>query len=143
MSIEDPTKKMSKSIPSSCIFLIDEPEVIEKKIMRTTTDSGKTISYNVKKKPGISNLLTIYSLFSGKSIKTLEKEFKGKTYADFKKSLSKTVIDGLEPIRRKRKEFLNRDVYVKEILNKGAKRAQVLASSTMDEVRKNMGLYQS
>jgi tryptophanyl-tRNA synthetase len=143
MSIEDPGKKMSKSIPSSCIFLIDEPEVIEKKIMRATTDSGKTISYNVKKKPGISNLLTIYSLFSGKSIKTLEKEFKGKTYADFKKSLSKTVIDGLEPIRRKRKEFLNRDVYVKEILNKGAKRAQVLASSTMDEVRKNMGLYQS
>jgi tryptophanyl-tRNA synthetase len=143
MSIEDPTKKMSKSTPTSCIFLIDEPEVIEKKIMRATTDSGKKIAYDIKKKPGISNLLTIYSLFSGHSVKELEKEFKDKSYSEFKKSLAKTLIDALEPIRRKRKELLTRDVYVKEILSQGAKRAQVLASSTMEEVRKNMGLYQN
>jgi tryptophanyl-tRNA synthetase len=143
MSLEDPTKKMSKSTPASCLFLIDEPKVIEKKIMRATTDSGKKITYDLKKKPGISNLLTIYSLFSGHSIKELEKEFKDKSYSEFKKSLAKTLVDALEPIRRKTKELQTRDVYVKEILNKGAKRAQVLASSTMEEVRKNMGLYQN
>ncbi|MBU0546855.1 tryptophan--tRNA ligase [Patescibacteria group bacterium] len=140
MSLEDPTKKMSKSTPASCLFLIDEPKTIEKKIMRATTDSGKKIVYDIKKKPGISNLLTIYSLFSGHSIKELEKEFKGKNYSEFKKSLAKTLINGLEPIRRKTKELTNRDVYIKEILNKGAKRAQVLASSTMEKVRGSMGL---
>jgi len=143
MSLEDPTKKMSKSTPTSCLFLIDEPQAIEKKIMRATTDSGKKITYDLKKKPGISNLLIIYSLFSGHSIKELEKEFKDKSYSEFKKSLAKTLVDALEPIRRKTKELQTRDVYVKEILNKGAKRAQVLASSTMEEVRKNMGLYQN
>jgi len=143
MSLEDPTKKMSKSTPTSCLFLIDEPEAIEKKIMRATTDSGKKISYDLKKKPGISNLLTIYSLFSGHSIKEIEKKFKDKSYSEFKKSLAKILISALEPIRRKTKELQTRDVYVKEILNKGAKRAQVLASSTMEEVRKNMGLYQN
>ena len=140
MSLENPKQKMSKSTPSSCLFLVDEPEVIQRKIMRATTDSGKKIVYDPKKKPGISNLLTIYSLFSGHSIKELEKKFKDKNYSEFKKSLAKVLINSLEPIRRKRKELLIREVYVKEILKKGAKRAQVLASSTMEEARKNMGL---
>ncbi len=140
MSLEEPKKKMSKSTPSSCLFLLDEPKVIREKIMRATTDSGKKILYNPKRKPGISNLLIIYSLFSGKSIKELEKKFKNKGYGDFKKSLAKVLINSLEPIRRKRKELLNRKVYVKEILKKGAKRAQVLASSTIKEAKNNMGL---
>ena len=140
MSLQEPKKKMSKSIPSSCLFLLDEPKVIQEKIMKATTDSGKRIIYNPKRKPGISNLLTIYSLFSGKSIKELEKKFKDKNYSEFKKSLAKVLIKSLEPIRRKRKELLNREVYVKEILKKGAKRAQVLASSTIKQVKNNMGL---
>ncbi len=140
MSLQEPKKKMSKSIPSSCLFLLDEPKVIQEKIMKATTDSGKRIIYNPKRKPGISNLLTIYSLFSGKPIKELEKKFKDKNYSEFKKSLAKVLIKSLEPIRRKRKELLNREVYVKEILKKGAKRAQVLASSTIKQVKNNMGL---
>ncbi len=140
MSLQEPKKKMSKSTPSSCLFLLDEPKVIREKIMKATTDSGKKILYNPKRKPGISNLLTIYSLFSGKSIKELEKKFKDKNYSEFKKSLAKVLIKSLEPIRRKRKELLSREVYVKEILKKGAKRAQVLASSTIKEAKNNMGL---
>jgi len=141
MNLQQPAKKMSKTdSPETYIGLFDEPEEIKAKIMKAVTDTGKTIKYNEKLKPGISNLLTIYSLFSGKTIKELEKKFKGKGYADFKKSLSDLLINSLESFRRKKKELLTREVYVKEILNQGAKRAQVIASSTMQEVKKKMGL---
>jgi len=141
MSLINPTKKMSKSDPSeSYVGLFDEPEEIKSKIMKSVTDTGKIIKYNPEKKAGISNLLTVYSLFSGKTIKELERKFKGKGYADFKKSLAELLINSLEPFRRKRKELLSREVYVKEILEQGRKRAEILAQSTMSEVRKKMGL---
>jgi len=141
MSLTDPKKKMSKTDDAKgCISLFDSPEDITKKIMASATDSGKDIIYNVTKKPGISNLLTIYSLMSGKTIQEIEKEFKGKGYGDFKKSLAKVIINYLEPFRRKQKELQTRDVYVKEILEKGASRARVIAETTMSEVREKMGL---
>jgi len=141
MSLTDPKKKMSKSDdPKSCISLFDSPEDITKKIMSSETDSGKEVIYNVTKKPGISNLLTIYSLLTGKTTQELEKEFKGKGYGDFKKSLAKVCVDYLEPFRRKQKELQTRDVYVKDILTKGASRARILAETTMKEVREKMGL---
>jgi len=141
MSLNDPKKKMSKSLGSpSYISLFDEPEEIKKKIMSAVTDTGKTIEYNLTKKPGISNLLTIYSLFSGKEIKQLEKEFEKKGYADFKKALVDLLVKELEPFRKKKKELSSREVYVEELLNKGAQRARILAEATMKEVKKNMGL---
>jgi tryptophanyl-tRNA synthetase len=141
MSLQQPVKKMSKTDkPESYIGLFEEPEIIKEKIMKAVTDTGKIIKYDPKKKPGISNLLTIYSLISEKPIKVLEKKFKGKGYADFKKQLAELLIEKLEPFRRKRKELLSREVYVKEILNQGRKRAQVIAQSTIQEVRKKMGL---
>ena len=141
MSLTDPKKKMSKSDdPKSCISLFDSPEDITKKILSAETDSGKEVLYNVTKKPGISNLLTIYSLLTDESTQNLEKQFKGKGYGDFKKSLAKVLIDYLEPFRRKQKELQTRDVYVKEILNKGASRAKIIAETTMKEVREKMGL---
>jgi len=141
MSLQDPKKKMSKSDgPETFIGLFDEPEEIKNKIMRAVTDTGKIVKYDIKKKAGISNLLTIYSLLSGKSIKELEKKFEGKGYADFKKSLAQVTIDYLEPFRKKKKELLSREVYVEEILKKGAKRAESIAKSTMEDVRKKMGL---
>lgn len=141
MSLQDPLRKMSKTdSPESRIGLFDEPEEIRTKIMRAVTDTGKTIKYDPKKKPGVSNLLMIYSLLSGKTIKELEKKFKGKGYAEFKKSLSDLLVNSLEPFRRKKKELLHREVYVKEILSQGAKRAQTIAQSTMQEIEKKMGL---
>lgn len=141
MSLTDPKKKMSKSDdPKSCISLFDSPEDIQKKIMSAETDSGKEVLYNVTKKPGISNLLTIYSLLTDRTTQDIEKEFKGKGYGDFKKALAKVVIDYLEPFRRKQKELQTRDVYVKDILSKGASRARIIAETTMKEVREKMGL---
>ncbi|HUV81299.1 MAG TPA: tryptophan--tRNA ligase [Patescibacteria group bacterium] len=141
MSLKDPKRKMSKSDPpESQIGLFDEPEEIRKKIMTAVTDTGKVVKYDPVKKAGISNLLTIYSVFSGKTVKEIEKKFKEKGYANFKKSLSDLLIDSLEPFRRKKKELLTREVYVKEILSQGARRAQTIAQSTMQEVKKKMGL---
>jgi tryptophanyl-tRNA synthetase len=141
MSLQNPKKKMSKSDDAkSYISLFDTPEDITKKIMSAETDSGKDIVYNITKKPGISNLLTIYSLLTGKTTQEIEKEFKGKGYGEFKKSLASVVVNYLEPFRRKQKELQTRDVYVKEMLAKGARRAQTIAETTMSEVRSKMGL---
>jgi len=140
MALNNPKKKMSKSDPESCLYLFDEPDIIKKKIMSAITDTGKQIKYDEAKKPGISNLLTIYSLFSNKTVKDLEKKFKNSNYEKFKKSLAELLIDSLEPFRRKRKELLAREVYVKEILDQGKKRAQTIAQSTIEEVRQKMGL---
>lgn len=141
MSLTDPKKKMSKSDdPKSCIFLFDEPEAITKKIMSAETDSGKEVKYSPTKKPGISNLLTIYSLLTDRTIADIEKEFEGKGYGDFKKSLAQVVVDALEPFRKKRKELLTRDVYIQEILKQGEHRASTIARLTMQEVREKMGL---
>jgi len=140
MSLTDPKRKMSKSDdPKSCISLFDSPEDITKKIMSAETDSGKEVTYNVTKKPGISNLLTIYSLLTDRTTQDIEKQFKGKGYGDFKKSLAKVLVDYLEPFRRKQKELQTRDVYVKEILKSGASRARIIAQTTMQEVREKMG----
>ena len=156
MSLQNPNKKMSKTDdPRGCIGLFDTPDQIKEKVMKAVTDAGKTIRYNPKLKPGVSNLLTIYSLFSGKPIKevdelrssspfanvrVVEKKFKGKGYAELKKQLTELLISKLEVFRRKRKELLTREVYVKEILNQGRSRARVIAQSTMTEVRKKIGL---
>ena len=150
MALNDPQKKMSKSQPETCLFLFDEPDVIKKKIMAAVTDTGKTIKYDPVKKPGISNLLVIYSSFSGKTIKEVEKKFsarggsalggKGASYAQFKMALVKLLIEKTETFRRKKKELLQREVYVKEILEQGRKRAEIIAQSTMQDVRQKMGL---
>lgn len=141
MSLQDPKKKMSKTdSPQSYISLFDAPEEIEKKIMSATTDSGKNIKFDPAKKPGISNLLTIYSLLENKPIKEIEKKFKDKGYGDFKKSLVKVTVDFFDPFRKKQKELLSREVYVKEILNRGRNRAQSTAQMTMQEVKEKMGL---
>lgn len=141
MSLQNPKKKMSKTgDPKGCIGLFDTPTEIQKKVMTAVTDPGRKINYSPENKPGISNLLTIYSLFSGKSIEEIEKKFKGKGYAEFKKSLAKFLVNSLEPFRQKRKELLKREVYVKEILKQGERKAQVIAQSTMQDVKKKMGL---
>jgi tryptophanyl-tRNA synthetase len=141
MSLQNPKKKMSKTDdPRGCLNLFEEPESIRKKIMSAVTDPGKSIKYDPAKKPGVSNLLTIYSLFMEKPIKEIERKLQGKGYAEFKKQLAELLIQKLEVFRRKRKEFESRELYVKEILSQGAQKARVIASSTMFEVRKKMGL---
>jgi tryptophanyl-tRNA synthetase len=141
MSLTEPLKKMSKSDAfESYVGLFDSPDEIRTKIIKAVTDFGKEVKYDPKRKPGISNLLTIYSLFSNKTIKEAEKEFKRKNYAFFKKELAELLIIKLETFRRKRKELLIREVYIKEILSQGKKQAQIIAQSTIQAVRQKMGL---
>lgn len=141
MSLQNPKKKMSKTDdPAGCIGIFDTPEEIKEKIITAITDSGKMIKCDPKRKPGISNLLTIYSLLSGKPIKNLEKDFKGKGYQGFKKNLASLLINSLETFRKKRKELLTREVYIREILNRGKNRAQTQAQATMQEIKTKMGL---
>ncbi len=141
MSITNPKKKMSKSDPeASYISLFDSPEAIKKKIKSAVTDTYKTIKYDKEKRPGISNLLTIYSLFSEIEVKEVEKEMKGKSYKKFKDELAELMIIKLAPFRKRREEFLSREVYVKEILKQGQDAANSLAESKISEVKRKMGL---
>lgn len=141
MSLQNPKKKMSKTgNPKGCIGLFDAPKIIQEKIMAAVTDPGKEIKYSPSRKPGISNLLTIYSLFSNKSIKSLEKQFQNKGYAEFKRSLTKLLIKSLEPFRKAEKEFSKEKI--KRILNSGAKKARKIAQPTIIQARKKMGLSQ-
>jgi len=141
MSLKDPKKKMSKSLgPEFYISIFDEPKEIKRKVMSAVTDTEKIIKYNPSRKPGISNLLTIYSLFSERPVRELEKIFEGKGYASFKQSLAELLIEKLEPFRKKRKKLLKQKKYVYDVLTRGAKRARLIARSTMKEVRKKMGL---
>lgn len=141
MSLTEPAKKMSKSDkPESRIGLFDTPEQIKKKVGSATTDSGKEIKFNPQEKPGISNLLVIYSLFSGKSIKNLEKEFTGQNYQPFKQKLADLLIEKLEPFRKKKAEFDKNPALLNRILLEGAEKAKALAQKTIKKVRQHMGL---
>ncbi len=141
MSLTQPEKKMSKSDPeNSRIGLFDTPEQIKKKIGSATTDSEKEIKFNPKEKPGISNLLTIYSLFSDKPIKELEKEFQNKTYQEFKTNLANLLIEKLEPFRNKKTELDKNPEVIEKILANGALLAQKIAKETMQKIREAMNL---
>ena len=141
MGLDEPTKKMSKSAASenNYIGLNDNPARAAKKIMRAETDSGKEIKFDPKNKPGISNLLTIYSLLAeDKSVKELEKQYKGKGYGDFKKDLAEVVKEFLTDFQNKFNSISDKEV--RKILDKGAKTVRPVAEKTLEEVKKKMGI---
>ena len=141
MGLDDPTKKMSKSASSEAnyITLTDDPAVIRKKVKSATTDSGKDIVFNEKEKPGISNLLTIASALTGKSIKDLEKEFGSTSYSDFKEAVAEIIISHLAPIQKKYNELMENKNELEKILLSGAKEAKEKADGTMRTVREKIG----
>ncbi len=141
MALDDPTAKMSKSAENihSRISLLDEPNKIKKSIMKATTDSDGLVKFDVENKPGISNLLTIYSTLSGKSIEELELAYEGKGYGDFKKDLVEVTTEALLPIQERYKDIRESDELI-SILKDGAERADAIAQKTMKRVRKNFGL---
>jgi tryptophanyl-tRNA synthetase len=141
MSLDDPEKKMSKSNPNpnSYIGLLDPPDTIRQKIMRAVTDSGREIYYDPENKGAVSNLLTIYSLCSGKTIETLEKDYEGRGYGEFKKDLAEVVVECLKPIQARYNE-LKESGNINEILKNGAGKARAIAAPMMEKVRELMGL---
>jgi len=139
MSLSDPTKKMSKSDPKGDIFLKDDINVIRKKIMSAVTDMECEVKYDEEKKPGISNLLSIYCSLKGISIEEAEKHFVGYRYGDFKKEVADVVCNELSEFQAKYKEILESKAYVK-VLEEGAKKARVIANKTLERVKNTVGL---
>ena len=141
MALDDPSKKMSKSAENvhSRISLLDEPSKIKKSIMKATTDSEGVIRFDVENKPGISNLLNIYSVLSGTPIPELEKNYEGKGYGDFKKDLVEVTCQTLAPIRARFDEIRYSDELI-QILKDGAQKADAIAQKTMKRVKENFGL---
>ena len=135
MSLSIPTKKMSKSDPPETrIGIFDSIKEIEEKIMRATTDSEREVKYNTVEKPGISNLLEIYSLFSNIPIEKLNFN----SYKDLKTNLSKLLALSLSPFREKKKKLKIKEI--REILSRGEKKARVIAEKTIMKAKRNMGL---
>lgn len=141
MSLQDPTKKMSKSDQNQqgFISMLDEPKVIQRKINRAVTDSDGVVKYDKENKPGISNLLDIYASCTGESIQELEQKYEGKGYGDFKKGVAKAVIDLLEPIQKRYKDLVHSDE-LDGILDEGAKKASLKANEMLEKAKKGMGL---
>lgn len=141
MALDDPTKKMSKSAENelSRISLLDDEAKIKKAIMRATTDSDGTIKFDQENKPGISNLMNIYTAFSDLSIEDIEKKYEGKGYGDFKKDLVEILVNGLAPMKQRFEEIRYSDELI-EILKDGANRANAIAEKVVERTKKNMGV---
>lgn len=141
MDLQDPTKKMSKSDETGkgCIYILDDINVSKKKIMSAVTDSDNKIIYDVENKPGISNLLSIYSILSGKSITELEKQYQGCGYGQFKKDLAQIVGDELQKIHERYHEIIKGD-YIDTVLNDGAEVARRIARKKLAKVERKIGI---
>lgn len=141
MSLDDPSKKMSKSAENihSRISLLDEPSKIKKSIMKATTDSEGIIRFDKDEKPGLSNLINIYSALSDKTVDEIVTMYEGKGYGDFKKDLVEITVDALAPIKEKFDEIRSSQELL-DILEDGAEKANAIAEKTMARVKENFGL---
>ncbi|HHU02275.1 MAG TPA: tryptophan--tRNA ligase [Christensenellaceae bacterium] len=143
MSLSDPSRKMSKSDPEeSYISLLDSPDDIRRKLKRAVTDSDTNIAFDPENKPGVSNLITIYSALSGDSVEKTVKHFNGKGYGDLKKEVTEVVIESLKPIQDRFNELIKDKQYINGILKYNAERAGSIAQRTLRKVYKKVGLYQ-
>jgi tryptophanyl-tRNA synthetase len=140
--IQEPTAKMSKSAGSAAgvIEIMDTPEANLKKIKSAMTDAGREVKYDVAQKPGISNLLTIHSALSGRTIAELENEFDGKGYGDFKAAVADVVVEYLRPIRARAMELLEDEKHLLQILHQGSEKARAVAQGTIETTYKNLGV---
>lgn len=141
MSLTDPTKKMSKSDPNqkSYITLLDDAKTIEKKVKSAVTDSEGIIRYDKEKKPGVSNLLTIYSILANEPIEQLEERYAGKGYGEFKADVAQVIIDTLTPIQEKYYELMESSE-LDDILDEGAEKANRVASKMLKKMENAIGL---
>lgn len=140
MSLQDPTKKMSKSDPNpkGTVYLTDTPDVIMKKFKSAVTDSEMCVRY-AEGKDGINNLMTVYSAVTSKSFEEIEREFQGRGYGDFKKAVGEAVVAELAPVQEKYNRLIADKAYIKECQQKGAERALRISQRTLDKAMKKIG----
>ena len=144
MSLGNPTSKMSKSDPQGCVFLMDSPEEIARKFKRAVTDSDteRCVRYEPQEKPGVANLMSIYSSVTGKSFEEIEREFDGKGYGAFKPAVGEAVIETLRPIREEAQRMISDKAYLQEVYTEGAKKASAIARRTLRKVYKRVGFVE-
>ena len=141
MSLQEPTKKMSKSDPNkkATIALLDDPKQIEKNIKSAVTDSEGIVRYDKENKPGVSNLMSIYSIFSGKTYADIEEMYAGKGYGDFKSDLAQVVLGEILPIQERYYSLID-SPELDEILDRGAEKANIEANTMIRKMYNGMGL---
>ncbi len=140
--LQNPTSKMSKSAESDAgvLWMLDEPKVSAKKIMRAVTDSEGAVRFDREEKPGVSNLLVIYSALTGREITSIEDEYAGRGYGDFKKGLAEVVVNEFEPVRERALELIADPAELDRVLAKNAERAASVAEKTLSDVYDRIGL---
>ena len=136
-----PDTKMSKSIPEGCVFLMDKPEDILRKFKRAITDSDteRCVRFDRENKPGVSNLMSIYSAVTGRSFEAIEAEFDGKGYGAFKPVVGEAVVEMLRPIQEETRRLLSDKAYLEGVYRAGAEKASYVAEKTLRKVYKKVG----
>ncbi|MFI1027820.1 tryptophan--tRNA ligase [Streptomyces sp. NPDC020951] len=139
--LQDPSIKMSKSAstPKGLVNLLDEPKVTAKKVKSAVTDTDTVVRFDAENKPGVSNLLTIYSTLTGKSIPELEQEYEGKLYGALKTDLAEVVVDFVTPFRDRTQQYLDDPETLDSILAKGAEKARAVAAETLSQAYQRVG----
>jgi tryptophanyl-tRNA synthetase len=144
MSLSNPASKMSKSDPQGCVFLMDKPEELARKFKRAVTDSDteRCVRFDPENKPGVANLMQIYSSVTGKRFDEIEAEFDGKGYGVFKPAVGEAVIETLRPIREEAERMIADKAYLQQVYTDGAQRASFVARRTLRKVYKKVGLVE-
>jgi len=141
MSLNAPESKMSKSIPEGCIFMMEKPEDIQRKFKRAITDSDSEncVRFAPAEKPGVANLMSIYSAVTGKTFEEIEQEFAGCGYGKFKPAVGEAVVETLRPIREEATRILQDKAYLEGVYKAGAEKASYVANKTLRKVYKKLG----
>ena len=144
MSLSNPASKMSKSDPQGCVFLMDKPEELARKFKRAVTDSDteRCVRFDPENKPGVANLMQIYSSVTGRSFDEIEAEFDGKGYGAFKPAVGEAVIETLRPIREEAERMIADKAYLQQVYTDGAQKASFVARKTLRKVYKKIGLVE-
>jgi tryptophanyl-tRNA synthetase len=142
MSLQDPSSKMSKSDENAnaYITLLDPPDTVVRKFKRAVTDSESIVHYDEKNKAGISNLMSIYSSITGKTLEEIRQEFEGKGYGDFKTAVGEAAAETLRPIQERYRKLMESKDYLQDIMKKGAEDASRIAGRTLSKVYRKIGL---
>ena len=141
MSLTSPENKMSKSDkdPGGCVYIMQKPEEIMRSFKRAVTDSETCVRFDPQAKPGVSNLMTIYSVATGESLEAVEREFEGKGYGEFKPRVGEAVVELLRPIREETERLLSDKGYLESVYRDGAEKASAAANRTLRKVYKKVG----
>ena len=141
MSLQEPTRKMSKSDPEETyIAILDKPDVIRKKIRRAVTDCESIVAYDPENRPGVANLMSILAALTGKGMDEIAAEFEGQGYGTFKDAVADAVIDALSPIQAEYDRISADKAYLQQVMDSGRDRAAAIAHRTMLKVRKKLGI---